>query len=72
MNAEQYLTACGWQRVDQSMGPSGWEHPDQPGRVLDVGSALIEQGNKPRPVRYSVSVFGVRPDPSQWERDNAG
>lgn len=66
MNGEQYLTACGWQRVP---GSTGWEHPDDPGRVLDVGSALIEQGNRPRPVRYSVSVFGARPDPTQWERD---
>jgi hypothetical protein len=71
MNAEQYLTACGWQRVDQSMGPSGWEHPGDPGRVLDLASALIEQGNRPPPARsVRMSVSGYRPDPTQWERDH--
>lgn len=68
MNAEQYLTACGWQRVP---GSTGWEHPDEPGRALDTASALIEQGNKPRPTRsVRMSVSGYRPDPTQWERDN--
>jgi hypothetical protein len=69
MNAEQYLTACGWQRVP---GSTGWEHPDEPGRALDTASALIEQGNKRRPARSwsSVVPYGARPDPTQWERDH--
>jgi hypothetical protein len=65
MNGEQYLEACGWQRVT-----GGWEHPNQPGHVRTTANALIEQGDMPRPVRSIARVFGHRPDPSEWERDH--
>lgn len=55
VSAEEYLAMCGWQRVDQSMGPSGWEHPSEPGVVRSLVDALFAQGGKPRPARSWAS-----------------
>jgi hypothetical protein len=55
VNGEEYLTECGWQRVDQSMGPSGWEHPSKPGEVLSEVDALLAQGDMARPARNWAS-----------------